>query len=476
MLLSKLTFLGIFISVISFSVFAQTPDTIWTKLYGDTDYERGNSIVITDDNGFAIIGAADALYSGGNITEGDIWLVRTNSTGDTLWTKTYGGSGIDEGNSIYKTSDGGFILAGARSNNILIYDAWLIRTDSNGDTLWTKTYGENFGEELASSVIETSDGGFAFTGFRNTQTTFSRDVWLVRTDAAGDTLWTRTFGGTGTDLGSAVLQTDDNGFIIAGKTRVIGGEFDLYLIRTDENGNTLWTKTYNGSSSPNSVDDGRDIELMSDGGVAVVGFSDLNTWLLRTDANGDTLWTQRYPGSGGNSFDKTSDGGFVIVEGIRLIRTNAAGDLLWSKIFDGLANSVKQTNDGGYIVAGYNFSGVTNDDLWLAKFSGGTTSIENSVEKPEDFFLYQNFPNPFNPTTIISYNIPSVISTEGRNLRVLLKVYDVLGNEVATLVDEYKPAGSYEVAYSASFLSSGVYFYQLKAGSFVETKKMILLR
>ncbi|MGB5287228.1 MAG: hypothetical protein WBN42_01975, partial [Ignavibacteriaceae bacterium] len=152
---------------------SQAPDTIWTKVYGDGDYERGNSIVITDDNGFAIVGAADALYSGGNLTEGDIWLVRTNSTGDTLWTKTYGGSGIDEGNSIYQTADGGFILAGARSNNLLIYDAWLIRTDSNGDTIWTKTYGENLGEELASSVIETSDSGFAFTGFRNTQTTFS---------------------------------------------------------------------------------------------------------------------------------------------------------------------------------------------------------------------------------------------------------------------------------------------------------------
>ena len=82
---------------------SQAPDTIWTKVYGDGDYERGNSIVITDDNGFAIVGAADALYSGGNLTEGDIWLVRTNSTGDTLWTKTYGGSGIDEGNSIYQT-------------------------------------------------------------------------------------------------------------------------------------------------------------------------------------------------------------------------------------------------------------------------------------------------------------------------------------------------------------------------------------
>ena len=451
------------------STLAQAPDTIWTKVYGDGDYERGNSIVITDDNGFAIVGAADALYSGGNLTEGDIWLVRTNSTGDTLWTKTYGGSGIDEGNSIYQTADGGFILAGARSNNLLIYDAWLIRTDSNGDTIWTKTYGDNFAEELASSVIETSDSGFAFTGFSNTQTTFSRDVWLVRTDAAGDTLWTRTFGGTGSDLGAAVLQTADNGFIVTGKTRVIGGEYDLYLIRTDENGNTLWTKTYNGPSSPNSVDDGRDIELMSDGGVAIVGFSNLNTWLLRTDANGDTLWTKQYPGSGGDSFDKTSDGGFVIVGGIQLIRTNANGDLLWSTTFAGLANSVQQTSDGGYIVAGYNFFSATKDDLWLARFGSDPTSIEKDIETPNEYLLFQNYPNPFNPSTKISWQSP-VSSHQS------LKVYDLLGNEIATLVNESKPAGSYEVEFDASELTSGIYFYELQSGSFIETKKMILIK
>lgn len=460
----------IFFCLLPVNIVAQAPDTVWTKMYGDVDYERGNSIVITDDNGFAVIGATNAIYSGGTMTDGDIWLVRTNSTGDTLWTKTYGGPSIDEGNSIQKTSDGGFILAGARSNNILTYDAWLLRTDSNGDTIWTKTYGENLAEELASSVIETSDGGFAFTGFRNTQTTFSRDVWLVRTDAAGDTLWTRTFGETGTDLGAAIIQTADNGFIVTGKTRVIGGEYDLYLIRTDENGNTLWTKTFNGPSFPNSVDDGRDIELMSDGGVAVVGFSDLNTWLLRTDANGDTLWTRRYPGSGSDSFDQTSDGGFVIVEGIRLIRTNGDGDLLWSKIIDGFANSVKQTSDGGYIVAGYDFLSATKDDLWLAKFDGGTTSsTENSAEKPEEFFLYQNYPNPFNPSTKISWQSP--VSSHQT-----IKVYDILGNEVATLVDEYRVAGNYEINFIANYLSSGIYFYKLQAGSFFETKKMILIK
>jgi len=469
MFLSKLTFKVIFFSGISFSLFAQTPDTIWTKLYGDTDYERGNSIVITDDNGFAVVGATNALYSGGNITEGDIWLVRTNSTGDTLWTKTFSGSVIDEGNSIYQTADGGFILAGARSNNILIYDAWLIRTDSNGDTLWTKTYGENFGEELASSVIETSDGGFAFTGFRNTQTTFSRDVWLVRTDATGDTLWTKTFGGTGTDQGAAIIQTADNGFIITGKTRLIGGNFDLYLIRTDENGNTLWTKTYNGPSSPNSVDDGRDIELMSDGGVAVVGFSDLNTWLLRTDANGDTLWTRRYPGSGGDSFDKTLDSGFVITGGTWLLRTNVDGDLLWSTTVAALINSVQQTNDGGYIVAGYNFSSVTKDDLWLAKFHDGTTSLENSVGIPQEFQLYQNYPNPFNPSTVISWQSPV-------GSHQTLKIYDLLGNEIATLVDEYLPAGSYKVEWNAVNVPSGIYFYKLNSGIYSETRKMMLIK
>ncbi|MDP2362488.1 MAG: T9SS type A sorting domain-containing protein [Ignavibacteria bacterium] len=105
------------------------------------------------------------------------------------------------------------------------------------------------------------------------------------------------------------------------------------------------------------------------------------------------------------------------------------------------------------------------------------TSInEEGGIQPEQFSLSQNYPNPFNPVTTIKYKIPNVISTEGRNLFVTLKVYDALGNEVATLVNEEKPTGSYEVEFNAKNISSGVYFYQLKAGSFIQTKKMILIK
>ncbi len=107
----------------------------------------------------------------------------------------------------------------------------------------------------------------------------------------------------------------------------------------------------------------------------------------------------------------------------------------------------------------------------------GITDVEDNHNAiiPQEYALYQNYPNPFNPTTTIKYSIPSVISSGARNL-VTLKVYDVLGNEIATLVNEEKSAGEYQVNFDASKLASGIYFYQLKAGSFVQTKKMILLK
>jgi hypothetical protein len=109
--------------------------------------------------------------------------------------------------------------------------------------------------------------------------------------------------------------------------------------------------------------------------------------------------------------------------------------------------------------------------------AGSPVSIEDdgNLQSPIAFDLYQNYPNPFNPTTKISYNIPAV-STGYKDLRVQLKVFDILGNEVATLVEGFKKAGYYSVEFNANSLSSGVYLYKLQAGSFVETKKMILLR
>jgi len=151
-------------------------------------------MIQTSDGGLAIIGEFGGFTEAGIRRKGQVWLVKTDASGDTLWTRKYKGSDYDLGNAVRQTADGGYILAGytpgGRFNAV---DAWLIRTDAFGDTLWTKTYGTD-AEESANDVIETADGGFVFTGFAwSSKSSRDRDVWLVKTDSVGDTLWTGRF-------------------------------------------------------------------------------------------------------------------------------------------------------------------------------------------------------------------------------------------------------------------------------------------
>jgi hypothetical protein len=459
------------------AVFAQGPDSLWVKTYGGPDIDRGKSMVLTADGGLAIAAEFGGYFEVGLFTNGDVWLVRTDANGDTLWSKSYGGPGIDEANAIQQTSDGGYIIGGALSNNLGIFHAWLIRTDAGGDTLWTRAYGSTFTEGWVSSVQETSDGGFIFTGAVNTQITFSKDIWLVRTDAEGDTLWTKTFGGAGPDFGNSVRLTSDGGFIITGSTRDIGTNSDLWLIRTDEQGDTLWIRRYNGSSAFNSVDAGHDIQVMPDDGFMVLGNAGTNTWLLRTDMNGDTLWTNQYIGVGSTlSFQQTSDGGFIIAGGNGLRRTNDAGEHLWTIMLDGIANSVVQTPDGGYVVAGYNVPDHALSDLWIFRLGSDnvTSIIHNEYAVPSQFELSQNYPNPFNPSTTISYSVLQPGDVD-------LTIFNTLGQEVRRLVSGAIPAGSYTVTWdgrnnAGQPLSTGAYFYRLKVGELVQTRRMLLLK
>ncbi len=458
---------------------SQIPDSLWTKIYGETNNDRGNSMVMTPDGGFAIVGTFGTYLEVGVVTNGDIWFVRTDSAGDTLWSKTFGGSGVDEGFSIRQTSDDGFIIAGAISNNIGIYDAGLIRTDADGNELWSKTYthGSTFNEEWASYAEETSDGGFIFTGSAGTQTTFSKDIWLVRTDADGDTLWTKTYGGTGTDQGNSVRQTSDGGFIITGETREIGSQPDLWLLRTDEHGDTLWSKRYNSNAAFNDVDRGQESIPMPDGGFSVIGQAGVSTWLLRTDMNGDTLWTRQYYGHGnGNSFQLTSDGGYIIAGSISIIRTNGLGDTLWTKIMDGFCNAVVQTPDGGIAVAGYTFLEGTLEDLWIFRMGpeGATTIHNDDPSVPVHFELSQNYPNPFNPSTTISFSVARISDVQ-------LVVFNSLGQAVRKMIIGTISPGQYKITWdgrndTGQPVSSGVYYYQLRADDVVQTRRMLLLK
>ncbi|MFH1891575.1 MAG: dockerin type I repeat-containing protein [Candidatus Zixiibacteriota bacterium] len=215
-------------------------------------------MIPTDDEGYIVAGASNF----------DVFVVKTNSHGDSIWTRKYGGSNSEGSHCIREAVDGGYIIAATTdSYGAGETDCYLIRIDEAGDTLWTRTYG-GAERDRAFSVCTTSDGGFLFAGDTYSYGAGNRDVYLIRTDSMGDTLWTRTYGGSGGELAWDLQKTADNCYIVYGVTGSYGaGEYDLWLLKIDSNGDTIWTATYGGYGTeyPGSI------EKTSDGGYILVG-------------------------------------------------------------------------------------------------------------------------------------------------------------------------------------------------------------
>jgi len=182
-------------------------DTLWTRTYGGTAGDCGRSVQQTSDGGYIIAGSTSSFGAGGS----DVYLVKTGSSGDALWTRSYGGSGDDYGFSVQQTSDGGYIIAGVTGSfGAGGYDVYLLKTDSSGDTLWTGTYGGNC-YDYGRSVEQTSEGGYVIAGY--TYLYGPADVYLLKTNSSGETLWIRSYGGSRDDYGFSVQQTSDGGYI-----------------------------------------------------------------------------------------------------------------------------------------------------------------------------------------------------------------------------------------------------------------------
>ena len=200
----------ILIMLLFFSVSGQA----WEKIYGGSRYDVGRSVCEASDGGYVIAGQTLSFGAGPSA----VYLIKTDASGDSIWTRTYGGSSYDGGNSVCATSDGGYIIAGETlSFGAGGGDVYLIKIDASGNTIWTRTYGGSE-YEVGYSVCETSDGGYIIAGQRGRGTDTFIDVYLVKTNASGDTIWTRTYGGSGTDAGRSVCATSDGGYIIAGWT------------------------------------------------------------------------------------------------------------------------------------------------------------------------------------------------------------------------------------------------------------------
>ena len=476
---------------------AQAPNTLWTKTFGGNLYDVGRSVQQTDDGGYIITGHTNSFGAGVN----DVWLIKTDTDGDIMWTKTFGGIYNDEGYSVQQTIDGGYIITGyTRSYGAGGNDVWLIKTDDVGDTLWTNTFGK-FSHEYGNSVQQTADGGYIITG-ATLNINSGYDVYLIKTDVAGDSLWTKTFrGGNYLDEGYSVQQTADGGYIITGVTSRSSALRDIWLIRTNTTGTILWTKDFGGSGDNWS----HSVQQTTDGGYIITGETtsfdagEYDIWLIRTDTKGDTLWTKTFGGIGsdyGYSVQQTTDGGYIITGYTEsfgfggfdawLIRTDTNGDALWTKTFGGISPdfgySVQQTADGGYIITGYTISFGKGGDIYLIKVAADNiTAIDEMPESViNDYRLLQNYPNPFNTNTKIKYTVPSNLKYGMSN--VTLKVFNFLGNEIATLVNEEKPAGTYEIEFNTQLttdnkpLLSGFYFCRLQTENFSETIKMLYLK
>ena len=381
----------IFCILILFStLFAQAPDTLWTKTYGGQYDDVAFECILTDDGG-CLIGGFTQLEAENQ----DLHLIKTDIEGDTLWTKTYGGEFDDCAFSLFQTQDHRYIAAGIYSQSEFNSDFWLLNLSETGDTLWTRTYGGEQ-DETCNSVIYTWDGGYILAGSTKSFGAGDADFWLVKTNYFGDTLWTRTFGGESTDYCFDMIQSYDGGYLLTGKTISFGLiESDIWSIKTDSNGDSLWSMFYGGDEDESS----NNILQTIDGGYLISGYSDsfgagmTNFYCIKTDMNGDSLWTNYYGGTLIEvcySSDLTSDNGYVL-SGITMsygtgpynfwiVKTDDAGDTLWTKTVGGAGNDmsfdIKQTPDNGYLVAGSTESfGTGGSDIYVVRLEGDSTKL-----------------------------------------------------------------------------------------------------
>jgi len=377
---------------------AEASSTTWTQTYGGTNIDAADSVIQTFDGGFAVAGDTNSFGVGGY----DVWLLKTDAYGNIEWSKYYGGKREDYACSVVQTSDGGYALAGHTwSFGVGECDFLLIKTDAHGNMEWKNTYG---GPELDAvhQMIATSDGGYALAGYTGTTGANSLDGWFVKTDEFGKMEWNQTYKWEEFDRIFSLVEPSDGGYALVGETNSFGAGFtDFWLIRTDASGNMLWNKTYGGKG----FDTAYSLLETPDGGYAIAGDTDsfnegkYDVWLIKTDANGNMEWDQRYERTPAQEFSnfirpcslvRTLDGGYAIAAKTKtsgtsnydfwLIKTDEQGNMEWNQTYGDAKheqpNSLVATSDGGYVMAGYTVTKLEGEkidiDFLVIKTFGST--------------------------------------------------------------------------------------------------------
>ena len=318
----------------------------WFQTFGGLGNDRGNVVQQTNDGGYIVVGSTSSFeaWSGDNQ---DVYLIKTDENGNELWSQTFGDGSTNSGRCGQQTNDGGYIITGWYGLDVV-----LIKTNENGNEQWSQTFSSG-SNNSANSVKQTIDGGYIIVGHTDDGPVISADIYMIKTDENGNEQWSRTFGGTNIDIGYSIQQTSDEGYIITGETNSFGnGSTGVYLIKTNENGEEEWSQTFGGES-------GYSVEQTNDGGYIITG-----------------------------RLSVESEGEYGSLPCILLIKTDENGSEQWSqnfvKIYTGKGYSVQQTSDNGYIITGERWSFLNeNIDVVLIKTnSEGNVKSTNIIETP----------------------------------------------------------------------------------------------
>lgn len=472
----KIFILLAFLLIISAALLAQVPpDTLWTHTY--QNYGEAHSVVQTTDGGFALAGSDRIL--------------KMDVNGIEEWSQTYVGQNYVGLFSIQQTIDNGYIAAGNTSAFLSSSsDLWLLKTDENGVEEWNHAFGAGNYNDSAFSVQQTIDGGYIVGGRTNSFGAGNSDFWLLKTDEDGVEEWSQTFGGTGYEEAYYTQQTTDGGYIIAGNTSSFGaGSDDIWLVKTDEDGNEEWNQTYGGAGH----ESGNSAQQTSDGGYILAGSTSSlgdewgEFWLVKTDADGNEEWNQTFFGRPDAEFARsvrqTVEGGYIVIgisvwgagaSGLLAIETDSNGIMEWSLGYSTISNltalDVKQTSDEGYIICG---SVDDETNLWVMRLDDYVAEAGVFVNQPT--FFINNHPNPFNPSTNILFSIPDKADID-------ISVYNMKGQRVKALIKESYGSGEHSVIWngddeSGKPVGSGIYFYKFNVnGKNEAVKKCLLLK
>ena len=470
--------------IIAFWYAEASADTLWTKTYGGPNDDHGCSVIETADYGYLITGYTSSFGNGGF----DLYVIKTNSAGDTLWTKTYGGTSNDYGRSGQIAPGAGYAVGGYTwSFGQGGSDFYLVRIDQNGDTVWTRTYGGT-GYDEAYSLAVTPDRGYLLAGSTNSFGAGAFDVYVVKTDSLGLMEWARTYGGTENDEAYSVQPTQDGGYIVAGATRSFGlTDGAVYLIRIDSTGDTLWTKTFAWASD----DRGYAVLPAADGSYIVAGSGytvglAYDMLYLKATSTGQSAW---HTYNGGLRDDcayairEIPGRGYLIAgnfhHDVYIVQTDTGGNPLWGDMYGGVgqeaALAMDRTHDDQYIITGHTSSqGAGGFDVYLIRYALANQVIE-APAAGLDMRMIRVRPNPFCSSTSIEFEI-------GSTDRAFAQIFDYSGRLVKSLKENVRlPAPRHRLEWSGDddtgqSLPSGVYFLRIAGGDAVGLVKLILRR